>query len=427
MADIEIPLLRCANTYACRLIEAAKKFADSRYQFHRRVNWSYRYSKQFYGYESDRFIESPQQYINDQIDKTYLLEDVFQTQLPIKQVAIVAVKVLAHWIFYILGALITLGAKGRFGIYRKAYVDDIELVFDPDQAGVLRAVYPFPLNVMRQFRYFLFLRKNGYKFKTDGNPYSPIDFLKFLMKRNLRSLQRMESRAQIRHAYEVAALGVNTIQMSDEFDVGNLDFCRAIRRLQIRIVNSAHGVGTYLPVHAYHEFHVLTQHQRSYYMPIYSCEYKLRSLNVKRSNKVEPVLAHEFPKVVLVFLSQTSFSVSQIVSENEVTVISRLAAEFASSPKIKLLYRAHPNNHTATTPPGFHPLHNLAAVNGHPSTIFVSLFSTCYLDPNFIGRKFLIRIGLIYPELVFDNMDDILNLDSLIQHLNHLIADQATS
>lgn len=426
MADIEIPLLRCANTYACRLIEAAKKFADSRYQFHRRVNWSYRYSKQFYGYESDRFIDNPQQYINDQIDKTYLLEDVFKTRLSMKQVAIVVVKVLAHWVFYILGALTALGAKGRFGIYRKAYVDDIELVFDPDQAGVMRAVYPFPLNAMRQLRYFLFLRKNGYKFKTDGNPYSPVDLLRLLMRRDLHSLQRMESRAQIRHAYEVAALGVKTVQMSDEFDVGNLDFCRAIRRLQVRIINSAHGVGTYLPIHAYHEFHVLTQHQRSYYKPIYDCEYRLRSLNVKKSNKGEPTVGHEFSKVVLVFLSQTSFSVTQIVSENEVKVVARLAAEFASSPNVELLYRAHPNNHTAITPLGFQPLRDLAAVNGHPGTIFVSLFSTCYLDPNFIGRKLLIRIGLIYPELVFDNMDDILDLDGLIRYVNHVIANPST-
>lgn len=426
MTHPEIPLLRCANTYACRLFEAAKKFAESRYQFHRRVNWSYRYSKQFYEYESARFVDSPQQYINNQIDSTYLLEDVFKAQLSMKQVAIVTVKVLAHWIFYILGALKSVGAKGKFGIYRKAYVDDIELVFDPDQPNVLRAVYPFPLNIIRQFSYFLFLRRNGYKFKTDGNPYSPVDFLKFLIKRNLRSLQRMESRAQIRHAYEVAAMGVNTIQMSDEFDVGNLDFCRAIRRLKIRIINSAHGVGTYLPVHVFHEFHVLTQHQRNYYMPIYGCEYKLRSLNVKKRNIDSPVVAHGLSKVALVFLSQTSFSVSQVVSENEAKVISRLAAEFASSPKIELLYKAHPNNQAAIVPPGFQPLRNLAAVNGHPGTIFVSLFSTCYIDPNFIGRKFLIRIGLIYPELVFDNMDDILNLDDLMQYLRQLIAKQPT-
>lgn len=427
MAPPEIPLLRCSSTYAWRLIEASKQFAESRYQFHRRVNWSYRYSNRFYENESLRFIDNPQRYIDNQIDGDFQLDDVFKVQLPIKQVAIVAVKVFAHWMFYFFGKLIGRRTSRKFSIYRKAYVDDIELVFDQDQQGVLRAVYPFPLNVGRQLRYFRFLCKNGYDFKTDGNPYSPFDFLKFLLNRDLRSLQRMETRAQIRHAYEVALTGVDVIQLSDEFDLGSLDFCRAIRRLQVRIVNSAHGVGTYLPTHAYHEFHVLTQRQSLYYLPIYGCEYKQRLLNVNTldNRSLAPVCGKS--KVVLVFLSQTSFSVSQIVSENEEKVVSRLATEFYPSASIDLLYKAHPNNHTPITPLGFQPLLNLATVNGHPGVVFVSLFSTCYLDPNFIGRKLLIRTGLIYPELVFDNMDDIMNLEDLVQYITKLIENCTTS
>lgn len=423
MAVSEIPLLRCSSTYAWRLIAASKKFAESRYQFHRRVNWSYRYSKLFYENESACFIENPQKYIDKKIVWNVELEDVFKIRLPIKQVAIVAVKVFAHWLFYICGQFFD-PLKSKSGIYRKAYVDDIELVFDPDQAGVLRAVFPFPLNVGRQFRYLRFLRKKGYEFKLNGNPYSTSDFFKFLLRRDLRSLQRMESRAQIRHAYEVATAGFKLIQISDEFDVGSLDFCRAIRRFPVRIINSAHGVGTYLPVHAYHEFHVLTRRQGLYYLPIYGCEYKVRSLNVKTNNVGIPTSVSETSNVVLVFLSQISFSVSQVVSENEKKVVGRLAAEFSSVPGIELIYKAHPNNHNTVIPPGFQPLRSLDAVNGHAGVIFVSLFSTCYLDPNFIGRKVLIRSGLIYPELVFDNMDDIFSLEDFIQHLRRLMSDR---
>jgi hypothetical protein len=424
MAQYEIPLLRCSATYARRLIESSLVFAESKYQFYRRVNWSYRYSLLFHANESSCFRANPQAYIEGQPECRPELEDVYEVRLQIKQVAMVILKVLAHWIFYLCGcAFNDLFKKEAAKIYRKAYVDDIELVFESDQPGVVRAVYPFPLNIARQWRYFRFLRKKGYPFKTDGNPYSPIDLLNFLLKRDVRSLQRMESRAQVRHAYEVAALGVEMIQLSDEFDVGSLDFCRAIRRHPIRIINSAHGVGTYLPVHAYHEFHVLTQRQQKYYMAIHDCEYKLRTLNSKVSENIAPILDDNSILIRLVFLSQTSSTVTKVVLDNEVRVVQRLASEFAASPHVKLLYRAHPNNSSLVVPDGFESLGNVDEVNGQPGTIYVSFFSTCYIDPTFKGIKILLRGDLIYPELIFDELGDIFDLDGLMHFVRQISRD----
>jgi hypothetical protein len=415
--------LKSSSIYAKRLIGASRLFSESSYHFHRRVNWSYRFSKNFYDNESIRFAENPQRYINNE-ESTASLENIFEVNLSRMQVSIIVLKVIAHWVFYFYGKFFSLRSKKKFSIYRKAYVDDIELVYDPDQQGVLRAVYPFPLNIGRQLRYLSFLRRSGYIFKTDGNPYSPFDLFKFLLKRNLYALQRMESRAQIRHAHEVAASGFDVIQMSDEFDVGNLDFCRAIRRFKIRIINSAHGVGSYLPIHAYHEFYVLTHRQITYYKSIYHCDYKIRPLNVKPLQSASPVQFESTNKVIFIFLSQISFSVTSIVSDNEERVLSRLKDEFYFSPEIDLLYKAHPNNHNPEAPSGFRMIKDLKFVNGHPGVVFASLFSTCYLDPNFIGKKFLIRTGLIYPELIFDNTEDILNLEELVQYLVQQVADR---
>ncbi|WP_273428491.1 hypothetical protein [Chitinibacter tainanensis] len=414
----EIPLLKCSSTYAYRLIEVSRKFGESRYKFHRRVNWSYRYSSLFYDKEAAFFLKNPRLYMENKIEQSGELEDVFKNKLQFSQVFVVVIKVFAHWLFYIAGLFFFRGHAAESRIYRKAYVDDIELVFDPEQENVLRAVYPFPLNLKRQLRYFKFLFKKGYKFKTDGNQYSPIDLMRFLWCRDLCSLQRMESRAQIRHAFEVAALGFEVIQVSDEFDVGSLDFARAIRRFPIRIINSAHGVGSYLPVHAYHEFHVLTNRQRMYYKSIYECSYKIRCLNTKNHIARPVALDNENSKKRLVFIGQTSSSVTKVVADAELEVMARLATQFSSSEVIELLYKPHPNNHEPIMHKGFKLLRDLEVVNGRSNVIFVSLFSTCYLDPNFVGKKILVRTKLIYPELIFDDLQDIYTLEQLVEYLS---------
>ena len=59
MAGSEIPLLRESATFSSRLLEATARFADRRYHYHRRVNWSYRYGATFYAREAECFEEAP--------------------------------------------------------------------------------------------------------------------------------------------------------------------------------------------------------------------------------------------------------------------------------------------------------------------------------------------------------------------------------
>lgn len=55
MSHSEIPLLRESAVYASRLVGAARRFAETSYHFHRRVNWSYRYDEAFYAGEVKAF------------------------------------------------------------------------------------------------------------------------------------------------------------------------------------------------------------------------------------------------------------------------------------------------------------------------------------------------------------------------------------
>jgi hypothetical protein len=418
MFKIEIPLLRESAAFAERLIEASRRFDDVKYQFHRRVNWTQRYDETFYVLEADCFQSDPEAYLAQQHQVAPQAVDVFVQKLRPKQIVLVLMKVVAHCLFRVLGRVSSRGLRlSGTSTYRKCYVEDIELVFDPEQADVVRAVYPFPLNTGRQLRYLRFLHARGYPFKLAGNPYLAMDLLHFLWRRDVQSLQRLESRAQVRHARQVAMEGFKTVQLSDEFDIGSLDFARTLAHLSVHVINSAHGVGKYFPMHAYQEFHVITERQTQYYHAVRPCRYTLRTLNdraVLSSPDPELIVS---PGIRFVFLSQVFEGVTDVVARNEGIVLNRLNAEFADSPDIRLLYRPHPNRHQLVVPQGFQLLSSLNEVNGQPGTVFASFFSTCQIDPSFKGLKVLVRGELIYPEISFDSSEKIFNLNDLLTFL----------
>lgn len=419
MSTTEIPLLRESAAFAARLLAAAARFGEGRYHLHRRVNWSHRYASDFYAAEARCFAEAPQAYLAGHAAEPGPLPDVYRQRLRARQVAVVLAKVLAHWLFALVGRAADRGIRRRgTHTYRKAYVDDIELVFDPDEAGVVRAVYPFPINAMRQWRYLRFLRRTGHAFKLAGHAYRPLDLARFLWRRDVRTLMRLEARAQLLHARQVLALGVTTVQLSDEFDIGSLDFTRALARRPVRVVNSAHGVGKYLPMHAYQEFNVLTQRQPEYYHATRPCRYAIRRLN-PRGGSAAPRAGHApaDAQVRLVFLGQTFAGSGELIAENEAVALERLRQELAGIPGLELHYKPHPNRRGTAAPAGFRLLADVADVNARQGTVFASFFSTCQIDPAFQGRKVLLRGRLIHPEIAFDDSETILTVDELIGEL----------
>lgn len=431
MSHIEIPLLRESAAFALRLIEASRQFGDAKYQFHRRVNWSYRYDEQFYEREADYFQFDPDAYLAGRQHTALQLADIFVQKLHLAQVVTVLMKVAAHWLFNMLGNFSnrTIRMSGA-QIYRKCYVDDIELVFDPGELGVIRAVYPFPISVRRQLHYLRFLRETGYRFKLAGNPYCLRDIARFLFRRDVRSLQRLESRAQVRHAQQVIGLGVKTIQLSDEFDIGSLDFARTLARFPVQVTNSAHGVGKYFPMHAFGEFYVVTERQAKYYHAVRPCRYTLRTLNNRATiPNVEILLADtsKRPTISFVFLSQVFEGIGEVVAGNETAVVGRLNAEFAGCTQVRLLYKPHPNKHKPVAPEGFELLLHLEEVNGHSGTMFASFFSTCQIDPSFRGYKVLLRGELIYPSIAFDDGETIVDLDGLVDLITQFLKPRQTS
>lgn len=424
MSTQEIPLLRESVAFAARLVAAVDRFDAPRYQRQRRANWTYRYDSEHYARESALFRADPLAYLDGRAPPARQPADVFAQRLRGKTVLTMAAKVLAHWAFRLLGRMAEheLPAQGVV-VYRKAYVDDIELVFDPEQQGVVRAVYPFPISLPRQWRYLRRLQDEGRRFKLAGHAYAAADLLRLLWRRDVGALRRMESRAQVRHAREVAALGVRQVQLSDEFDIGSLDFARTLVRCGAQVVNSAHGVGKYFPVHAYPEFRVLTRRQADYYHAIGPCRYELRKLNLHRAMAGSGTTGQTAREVALVFLSQVFGGISPLIAEAEGRVVSVLASMLSGVPGVRLLYKPHPNNERPTPPEGFAFLPDVLAVNGRAGTVFASFFSTCQIDPSFAGTKVLLREQLIHPEIAFDDTEPVLDAAGLVAMIRSLARD----
>lgn len=419
-------MLRQSRAFVQRLARATQVHGLTRYHLHRRINWHHRYDSDFYQSEASLFTADVDSYIEDKCPAEPRVADLYSQRVRPRTLLVSLAKIFAHSLFLLLGSL----AAGRhrnagLHIYRKAYVDDIEIVYDTAQPSVLRAVYPFPVSVRRQWRYLIHLWRKGYAWQLTGNRYGVRDILCLLVKRDLRSLQRMESRAQIRSALAIAKAGFKTTQLSDEFDLGSLDFCRTLSRNGLHVVNSAHGVGKYLPVHAYREFHILTGRQREYYTATRDCIYSRRLLN-GRAPAVAGVqsrdIATDTSRINLVFLSgRSSRGIGEeFLALNESAALSRLGPAFGTSEGVRLLFRPHPNNHNPIAPPGFELLTTLDTVNGQASTVFVSYSSTCQIDPAFDGRKVLIRGQFMYPETWFDSTEEMMSLDELDNELRRL-------
>lgn len=410
---VEIPLLRESRSFARRLEIGVLAHGGGVYHRARRTNWSYRNSTAFYLKEAQLFTAQPDRYLAGKETEPPEIEDVYVQTLGWRELVKVFLKVAAHWLFLILGAASRARARKQpFTTLRKGYVEDIELVFDPEAPHVLRLIFPFPLSVKRQRRYLTRLRREGRPFALCGAPYSIADVLQVMRWRTTGAVQRLETRAQLRLARHLARFQARVMEVSDEFDIGCLDFCRMLHRLGFEVVNSAHGVGKYLPVHAFDHFSILTKQQEEYYIALRPCSYVRRSLN---GQPPPPMPAQPSDPLNLVILGQAAAHVSPILQDAEKDLLRQVDLHFKESTGLTCYYKPHPNNAAVNVHlDSITILNDLTGINGHPKTIFCSFFSTCQVDPAFAGKKYLLRAPLIYPEIAFDDDQPILDIKDFI-------------
>lgn len=422
MADTDVPLLKESRAYVRRLEKGVEAFREGKYHTARRTNWSYRFASAFHATEAELFRKNPDAYLDVPDQPEPRVEDVYPQRLGSRRVLEILAKVGAHWTFGAIGRVTGLfRSTGKARTYRKCYVDEMENIFDPDEAGVVRYVFPFPLSVKRQWRYLRYLVDRRYQFRLAGYPYGAGDLLNFLARRDVRSLKRLETRAQLRLGRAIRAEpNWSTIQLSDEFDICSLDFVRAVKRFGLHTVNSSHGVGKYFPVHAYDEFRILMHGQADYYRAIGPCRYVRQDLRSSGQDAdwVEGGSGHALQ---LVFVSQTSSRAGAYMERCEADVLQSLLDRFGGRDDIELWIKVHPNRSKPIKVQGFSILPGLSALRSSTDTVFVSFFSTSHIDPAFKGRRYLLSYDLIKPSIAFDDDGSILDLNAFMSEVSNVL------
>lgn len=386
-----IPLYIESHAYVDALEKECAKFDESAYRRAVRVNYSHRFEREFY-----RAMEAVTFHEGDKLDGS--LSDVFLIKLTYKERLRVSVKILAHWLFFVIGCLQRMRQKSSTPSYVKCYVDDIDLVYEPNQCWRY-GVFPFPLGLKRQLNFIRELMSSGRTFVLDGYPYSLIDLSRFLVNPTVGNYERLEHRAAFRFARRVSKSGVSVMRMSDEFDISFLSTCRFFKRFGVFVENRTHGVGKYLPYVKVDRFYYLDESMLKYYRFIGGADKRLFFL---KSTKPEIPFCNK-PQLCLVFMGQLTKQYSPYIdaAESELSqVLSKISSEFG----LGLFYKPHPNAPSA---------HNLARAGFleyvSPEAIFaanllplyISFFSSSHIEKKFSGIKLVIETEFIRPRYAF--------------------------
>lgn len=414
---IRTPLFDQTLHYADQICSQVERMNLGVYHARRMVNYVYRFDSYYFDSEQQRFLDDPDGYqgsgASNPID-AHLLDKPLGRSLLLSQV----LKVLAHQGFRLIGWLQSRSLnKSEVSVLRRCYVEDVEALFSSND-NVLRYIYPFPLSPGRQWRYIKSLRAANRQFVLSGLPYAVGDVWRLLWHRTHRQLLKMEARAQIRHAFETRQYpALQVVECSDEYDFGSIYYSAALRRRAVTVRNSAHGISKYLPHHAYTVFDVLTEAQQHYYERYNRVRTQVRALSVGNHRTLPRP-----DKTVVVLLGQYSQIISPLVLNAEKQMLDVLSAVGSRYPHVELYYKKHPNNDVGGEVPENVQLADNRIITGNPARIIqFSLYSTCQIDPSFIGYKFLVESRFIKPQFAFDDQEPIVKIDDLDGQLDALL------
>lgn len=403
----DIPLYSRSKIYSDNLIKSISVHKYSVYKQKKLVNFAHKFDQHFKEHQKRAFLKNPERYkVESNPYQNYSPEQLLDSAVSINLYIKTILKVFLHQLFLLFGLFMDNDCKNLK--LRKCYVEDVEALFDSNK-DVLRLIYPFPLSIKRQWRYIKSLRKNNLKFVFSGFRYRFSDFLKFMFKKTYLNLYKLEINASIRDAkYHSVKYQVSVIETSDEYDIGSYTYAKALDR-KIFLLNSAHGVSSYLPYQHYSQLNVLNNEQKRFYSA-YNKHIKisLRSIRLRKDIKTFDV-----DKPCLVLLGQYSPISDEQIRIDELALLDVLDKFSKSHPNVYVYYKIHPNNDSFD----LSEYSNVKVLKGeHVQTeklLQISLFSTCQIDPNFKGEKYLIETQLIKPEFAFGKDEPQVYIDTL--------------
>ena len=269
-------------------------------------------------------------------------------------------------------------------------------------------VYPFALNVLRQLRFIRWCRLEGIRVSLAGMPYSLIDILLCLLRRQPSDLllAQVEMRAAVCHAQELLMWYPRRLFTSDEFETASFMLYQPLLVAGVNVVNSAHGVGNYCPHIAYSEFRVLSASQSNFYAER-NPEICFTSLTTARRfiKGLSPYAQQRGKPVALVLIHQP-FEVSPLKAEEAVQwALDTELARVAHVLNIKYLIKMHPNspklfNKVARRAFNGEAVNNWAALDDF-RPIFVTINSTVFFDARGVAPVLVFAGPTFDPSIYF--------------------------
>lgn len=416
---MSIPVLDQSFIFAYRIDRLVKEeFCYSRLRSKKLVNFLHKYDSNLFEQESIIFTKDPKSYENT-IDLAFKKDSLtYFKKASYGLVLKVTLKFFVHRLFRWAGFFQMLGHdRNQITVLRKAYVEDVESLFDVSD-NVIRFVYPFPLNIKRQIRYIKALRLNNDKYFFSGLPYSFYYLIRFMFRRSYDDLQKLETRAQLQHAMEICKLKkLRLVQCSEEYDFGSVDYSLYMQKKGVSVHNCAHGIGKYLPYHFYSVFDVLTASQKKYYKHFSKSDCTIKNIS-KNSNDY---ISFDDKKVITL-LGQSSQNVSSLIYDSEIKILEILNDLAKVNKSVIFLYKKHPNSNLSYGD-RYSNINNTKSLVEADSLLQISLYSTCQIDPNFLGEKILIETYLIKPSLAYGNQEPIVLIDNLFSYVQNWLGD----
>jgi hypothetical protein len=414
-------VLKQSIQYIKRLDIACSRYYESKYKNNIRKNWTYKFDNQFLSSEYEIFSKKPDIYLSGSLKQDELhVKDIYHESINSNLLIRVLFKILIHWVFRIISKIHDV----KHGvIYRKCYVDDIDSVYSDYSLDVCKWIYPFPIGAKRQINYIKKCIKENQNWKFAGLPYGIIDAYILILKRDFHSYIKLETRAQIRHGQEISKLNYKKIEISDEFEIGSLNFTLTARRYGLFVENCAHGIGAYLPVHAYNKFKILTKKQSQYYQNIRKTNYEKYSLAIRIAPSLHNSICEiKNNNIACLIASSLSYKYEDEVELNksEIKICKFLADMFKNNQNITLFYRPHPNNANPIIPNGFQLAPNIETIDWE-KTVIISFNSTIHIDPTYKGIKILVKDEGLYPEIMFGDDVVALNKYDILKTIERLL------
>lgn len=320
------------------------------------------------------------------------------------------------------------GAPARGGTLLRTWVEVSASLYPDAMLTGEVLIYPFALNVRRQWRFYRWCGQKKLNMRLAGLPYRPLQILSDIVSRrtNHMILARAEVSANSNHALELLDHAPRQVLTSDEFETGSLALHQVLLAAGVEVINTAHGVGNYCPFVAYSRFRVLSRSQSTFYAqrnPAIAFD-----LIPNDSHKLDglPPYSASSGKPLAVVLVHQSFELTQLVAEGRAQ--KRIDAQLAQLSRqlgFTYLIKMHPNSRR---PKGDGKSGAFAGeliydwsslVSFRP--VFVTINSTVFLDVRGIAPALAYAgptfdPGLYFPSPVMTFTFE--NIESILRHLS---------